>query len=386
MSAFPGLNLSWEVLEGLAKHNGPVTEPGWALAELDADFPLDLARWPSLEAQVAALADDIAYDNHDIDDGLRSGFLALDELLELDFVAADLARGRAPLPRPAARGAAARAGARADRGDGQRRARRPRAPTSPASARSTTCARPGGRSAAFSPAMAAHERQLKTFLYQPALLPRRAARDRRARAQGDRPAVRRLSPAARAAAAGLARAACPRGARAQPPHRRLHRRHDRPLRDRALPRRSTARCPRACPMSEPRRVLLVGATGLVGTRVMEAARRAPVAAARRADPARGADAARRADGDDGRRSRRAGREAVAAIAPDAVICALGTTWRAGGQRGGVPRGRPRPRAARWPRRAREARGGEFRARLVGRRRRRTARRSTCGSRARSRPR
>ena len=83
----PGLNLSWEMLEGLAKHNGPVVEPGWALAELDAAYPLDLSGRSSLEAQVASLADDIAYDNHDIDDGLRSGFLALDELLELDFVA-----------------------------------------------------------------------------------------------------------------------------------------------------------------------------------------------------------------------------------------------------------------------------------------------------------
>jgi len=82
-----GLNLTWELLEGLAKHNGPVAQPGWALAELDRVFPLVLGKHASLEAQVAAVADDIAYDNHDIDDGLRAGFLKLDELLELDFVA-----------------------------------------------------------------------------------------------------------------------------------------------------------------------------------------------------------------------------------------------------------------------------------------------------------
>lgn len=72
---FPGLNLTHETLEGLAKHNGPVADPGWALAEADAEHGLDLARWPTLEAQVAAIADDIAYDNHDIDDGLRAGLL-----------------------------------------------------------------------------------------------------------------------------------------------------------------------------------------------------------------------------------------------------------------------------------------------------------------------
>ncbi len=84
---FDGLNLTFETLEGLAKHNGPVTNPAWALAEADAAISLDLSTWPSLEAQVAALADDIAYDNHDIDDGLRAGILPLDVLLEQPLVA-----------------------------------------------------------------------------------------------------------------------------------------------------------------------------------------------------------------------------------------------------------------------------------------------------------
>ena len=81
-----GLNLSWEALEGLAKHNGPVATPGWALAAVDAAFPLDLGGQPSLEAQVAAIADDIAYDNHDIDDGLRAGLIDFDELVALPMV------------------------------------------------------------------------------------------------------------------------------------------------------------------------------------------------------------------------------------------------------------------------------------------------------------
>ncbi|URW76909.1 deoxyguanosinetriphosphate triphosphohydrolase [Sphingomonas donggukensis] len=82
-----GLNLTWDTLEGLAKHNGPVVEPGWALAAANAQMPLTLGEWPSLEAQVAALADDIAYDNHDIDDGLRAGLLSLDQLLAVPLVA-----------------------------------------------------------------------------------------------------------------------------------------------------------------------------------------------------------------------------------------------------------------------------------------------------------
>ncbi|HEU0284773.1 MAG TPA: deoxyguanosinetriphosphate triphosphohydrolase [Sphingomicrobium sp.] len=83
---FDGLNLSWEALEGLAKHNGPIPAPTWALAEANSEFDLELDRWPSLEAQIAAAADDIAYDNHDIDDGLRAGLLELDELIEVPIV------------------------------------------------------------------------------------------------------------------------------------------------------------------------------------------------------------------------------------------------------------------------------------------------------------
>ena len=95
---FSGLNLGWETLEGLAKHNGPVAAPPWALAEADAEWPLDLDSWPGLEAQVAAVADDIAYDNHDIDDGLRAGLFTLAELLEVPLVARGWAAVRARYP------------------------------------------------------------------------------------------------------------------------------------------------------------------------------------------------------------------------------------------------------------------------------------------------
>ncbi len=143
---FDGLNLTWETLEGLVKHNGPLlgaplrfqlplgsqrspspaetTSPSGALraegeeglcgqqraalpgpiASFDARWPLELATWPGLEAQLAALADDIAYLNHDLDDGLRAGLVTIDELAEAplagDHVKGVIARhGRPELSR-----------------------------------------------------------------------------------------------------------------------------------------------------------------------------------------------------------------------------------------------------------------------------------------------
>jgi dGTPase len=79
---FDGLNLTWETLEGLVKHNGPLTSenlPG-PIVSFNAKWPLELKTWPGLEAQAAALSDDIAYVNHDIDDGLRAGLFTVEDL------------------------------------------------------------------------------------------------------------------------------------------------------------------------------------------------------------------------------------------------------------------------------------------------------------------
>lgn len=85
--AFDGLNLTWETLEGLAKHNGPLVDSDAdrttlhpTVAEIDAWQGLQLPLMPAGEAQCAAIADDIAYDAHDLDDGLRSGLLTLERL------------------------------------------------------------------------------------------------------------------------------------------------------------------------------------------------------------------------------------------------------------------------------------------------------------------
>jgi dGTPase len=163
---FDGLNLSWETLEGLAKHNGPVLDPGWAMREADAAWPLELTTQPSLEAQLAALADDIAYDCHDLDDGHRAGLLPLELVMTQPFLARHWAEARARLP-----------GVDAERlwpqfirdligvfttdvlAETQRRLAEA-APASPDAVRHAN--RP---LAGFSPPMAEAERQLKAFLY-----------------------------------------------------------------------------------------------------------------------------------------------------------------------------------------------------------------------------
>jgi dGTPase len=85
-AAFDGLNLTWETLEGLAKHNGPVRRPAAYLAEYDARHRLELGTHASAEAQVAALADDIAYNNHDLDDGIRARLFTLEEAAALPLI------------------------------------------------------------------------------------------------------------------------------------------------------------------------------------------------------------------------------------------------------------------------------------------------------------
>ena len=102
---FDGLNLTWETLEGIVKHNGPLADRSGAavgryrdhgipsgISDYIRTYDLELWSFASLEAQVAAIADDIAYDAHDIDDGLRAGLFTVDDLkimpLAADMIAA----------------------------------------------------------------------------------------------------------------------------------------------------------------------------------------------------------------------------------------------------------------------------------------------------------
>jgi dGTPase len=96
---FDGLNLTWECLEGIAKHNGPVVgELPYALAEYDATHDLELHTHASAEAQAAALSDDIAYNNHDLHDGLRAGLFTDADIIKLPVIGAAYAEVDAAYP------------------------------------------------------------------------------------------------------------------------------------------------------------------------------------------------------------------------------------------------------------------------------------------------
>src|SRR5438270_38477 len=111
-AAFDGLNLTWETLEGLVKHNGPLTDRGGeaigphrqrglppAIRAYSRTQDLELWSFASAEAQVAAIADDIAYDAHDIDDGLRAALFTVDDLLPLPLIGRIAARIGCEYPR-----------------------------------------------------------------------------------------------------------------------------------------------------------------------------------------------------------------------------------------------------------------------------------------------
>ncbi len=103
-AGFDGLNLTWETLEGVVKHNGPLTGPNGsgavprAIAEYEAEHGLDLESFAGAEAQVASISDDIAYDNHDIDDGLRAGLFTIGDLGDVPLVGPIFAEVRAAHP------------------------------------------------------------------------------------------------------------------------------------------------------------------------------------------------------------------------------------------------------------------------------------------------
>lgn len=95
-----GLNLTWQTLEGVVKHNGPITDPNQqdAIQDIIGAIKLSLTTFPGLEAQIAGIADDIAYLNHDIDDGLRAGLFTLEDLEHLPLIGSVIQTTRTAYP------------------------------------------------------------------------------------------------------------------------------------------------------------------------------------------------------------------------------------------------------------------------------------------------
>ncbi len=190
---FDGLNLTWETLEGLVKHNGPLVDgEGRALKAPVPQFILDynelhdleLDRHAGLEAQCAAIADDIAYNTHDIDDGLRAGLLTLPMLEEVGLPAGLLheVRARYPVLDPVRTGhELLRRQITVMVEDVIASTNDRLAETMPESAEAVRAA--GRTMVAFSPAMAAMEKELKAFLFRTIY---REERVMRVRAEADR--------------------------------------------------------------------------------------------------------------------------------------------------------------------------------------------------------
>ncbi len=172
-AGFDGLNLTWETLEGVAKHNGPLLpiRGGKNLPEALTDYvarhDLELHTYPGPEAQVAALSDDIAYNNHDVDDGLRAGLFTVDDLKDVPLVGPIFAAVEAAHPgldesrliHEAVRGMI---GAMVE--DLTEESRRRLEASRPADVAAVR--RLGGPVIAFSEAMRANDAALKRFLYE----------------------------------------------------------------------------------------------------------------------------------------------------------------------------------------------------------------------------
>ena len=167
---FDGLNLTWETLEGTVKHNGPLlpAEIGLppAIQSYNESHDLELTTYPGPEAQVAALADDIAYNNHDVDDGLRAGLFEIDDLADVALVGPIFAAVRHSYPdldqsRLVHEGVRRMIGAMVDDIITESRGR-----LTEAGCASADEVRALGRPVvAFSNEMAANDRSLKKFLY-----------------------------------------------------------------------------------------------------------------------------------------------------------------------------------------------------------------------------
>ncbi|MCB2101851.1 MAG: deoxyguanosinetriphosphate triphosphohydrolase [Rhodobacterales bacterium] len=172
---FDGLNLTWEVLEGVVKHNGPLLGPGTTVADLPRAiqdfhtpaFDLELDTYAGAEAQVAALADDVAYNNHDIDDGLRAGLFTIADLADVPLVGPMFAQVRRTYPdlddsRLIHEAVRRLIGAMVEDLLAETRNR-----LADAGARSADdLRRLGAPVAAFSDAMQAHDKALKAFLFE----------------------------------------------------------------------------------------------------------------------------------------------------------------------------------------------------------------------------